>query len=255
VHRDVIYTERTKVLEGEDLRANIFGMAEDELRSLVQTHMPGRNEGVWDVESLVEDVKAIFPLSDEATEEILGGASADEAEALVLDEAEAAYDAREAGMGAENMRLLERLLLLQTIDRLWVEHLTAMDEMRQGIGLQAYGHQDPLVAYKREAHDMWEQLLEVIRQNIARAIYHVGLAQQPVQPQPATAAGTPAAARQPVGAAAGASMMPAAETLRENRGDAPTTPAPRANGRKIVRNDPCYCGSGKKYKRCHGLAA
>ena len=249
VHRDVIYTERTKVLEGEDLRSNIFGMVEDELRDLVATHMSGRNEGVWDVESLVEDVKAIFPLSDAASEEILAGMSAAEAEATVLDEAEAAYDAREAEMGADNMRLLERLLLLQTIDRLWVEHLTAMDEMRQGIGLQAYGQQDPLVMYKREAHDMWEQLLANIRETIARAIYHVGLSQQPVQPP--TPANAPV--RQPVGAAAGASAMP--ENLRENRGDAAAVPAARSNGRKIGRNDPCYCGSGKKYKRCHGLAA
>ena len=256
VHRDVIYTERTKVLEGEDLRANIFGMVEDELRALVQTHMPGRNEGVWDVESLVEDVKAIFPLTDAAAEEVLNGASQPEAEALILDEAEAAYDAREAQMGAENMRLLERLLLLQTIDRLWVEHLTAMDEMRQGIGLQAYAQQDPLVSYKREAHDMWEQLLENIRQNIARAIYHVGLSQPAPQQAPVAPAsnGAPAPARQPVGAAAGASSMPAAETLRENRGDEAAVPAQRTNGRKIGRNDPCYCGSGKKYKRCHGIA-
>ena len=251
MHRDVIYTERTKVLEGDDLRANIFGMVEDELRELVRTHMAGRNEGIWDLESLVEDVKAIFPLSDAAVEEIMGGASAEEAEALVLDEAEAAYDARETEMSAESMRLLERLLLLQTIDRLWVEHLTAMDEMRQGIGLQAYGSQDPLVAYKREAHDMWEQLLENIRQNIARAIYHVGLSQQPARP--ATPAGTPA--REPVGAAAGASTMPAPESLRENRSEEAAVAAPKANGRKIGRNDPCYCGSGKKYKRCHGLAA
>jgi preprotein translocase subunit SecA len=225
-------------------------MVEDELRDLVRTHMPGRE--LWDVESLIEDVKAIFPLSDEATEEVTRSGSADEVEALVLDEAEAAYDAREAEMGADKMRLLERLLLLQTIDRLWVEHLTAMDEMRQGIGLQAYGHQDPLVAYKREAHDMWEQLLENIRQNIARAIFHVAL-QQPAQPQP-IAAGAPA--RQPVGAAAGASSMPSPDSLRENRGgDDATGAAQKTNGRKIGRNDPCYCGSGKKYKRCHGLAA
>jgi preprotein translocase subunit SecA len=249
VHRDVVYTERTKVLEGEDLRANIFGMVEDELRDLVQTHMPGRNEGVWDVESLVEDVKAIFPLSDAAADEVLSSNSAVEVEALVLDEAEAAYDARETTLGAENMRLLERLLLLQTIDRLWVEHLTAMDEMRQGIGLQAIAHHDPLVMYKREAHDMWEQLLTNIRENIARAIFHVGLAQTPVQP----AAGAPA--RQPVGAAAGASAMPAQQNLRENRGDEAAVPAQKVNGRKIGRNDPCYCGSGKKYKRCHGIAA
>jgi len=249
VHRDVIYRERTKVLEGEDLRANIFGMVEEEIRGLVASHMPGRNEDLWDLESLVEDVKAIFPVPEEVVERVFEAASAAEVEAILLDAAEAAYDARETKMGAENMRLLERLLLLQTIDRLWVEHLTAMDEMRQGIGLQAYGHQDPLVAYKREAHDMWEQLLANIRQNVARAIFHVGLAQQPAQ----AAAGAPA--RQPVGAGVGASAMPAQQNLRENRGDQAAVPAQRVNGKKIGRNDPCYCGSGKKYKRCHGVAA
>jgi preprotein translocase subunit SecA len=251
VHRDVIYSERTKVLEGEDLRSNTFGMVEDELRDLIDTHMPSRNESAWDIESLVEDVRAIFPLSEEAANDLLGGTTATETEALVLDEAEAAYDAREAEMGADRMRLLERLLLLQTIDRLWVEHLTAMDEMRQGIGLQAYGQQDPLVSYKHEAHDMWEQLLVNIRQNIARAIYHVGLAQQPVQ-APTPVSGTPA--RQPVGAAAGGSSN-GMENLRENRGEEAAVPAQRVNGRKLGRNDPCYCGSGKKYKRCHGVAA
>jgi preprotein translocase subunit SecA len=272
VHRDVIYTERTKVLEGEDLRSNVFGMVEDELREIIETHMPGRNDGTWDIERLIEDAKAIYPVSDATADDIRSGLTPAEVEAMMLDEAEAAYDAREAEMGTENMRLLERLLLLQTIDRLWVEHLTAMDEMRQGIGLQAYGQQDPLVMYKREAHDMWEQLLTNIRQTITRAIYHVALAQQPVQqapqaPQrpapPATASVPPrpampasAPARQPVGALPGASSMPAAETLRENRGDEAAVPSQRgADGRKIGRNDPCYCGSGKKYKRCHGVAA
>jgi preprotein translocase subunit SecA len=207
-------------------------MVEDELRDLVRTHMPNRDP--WDVESLVEDVKAIFPLSDAAAEDILSGASPEEVEALVLDEAESAYDQREAGMGAENMRLLERLLLLQTIDRLWVEHLTAMDEMRQGIGLQAYGHQDPLVAYKREARDMWDQLLGNIRRTISHAIFHVNLSTS-TQPQPATAAG--------------------GTQVRENRPDQAAVPAAKVNGKKLGRNDPCFCGSGKKYKRCHGVAA
>jgi preprotein translocase subunit SecA len=241
LHRDVIYTERTKVLEGADMRANVFDMVEQEIRELLQNHLPGRREEAWDLEMLLEEVRSIFPLSDGITPESLHGRSAAEIEALVLDEAEATYDAREAEMGADNMRLLERLLLLQTIDRLWVEHLTAMDEMRQGIGLQAYGQQDPLVAYKREAHDMWTQLLANIRQTIARAIYHVGLAATPVQ-----------AARAPVAAAAGAGTMPM--NLRENRQEQAALPAAKANGRKVGRNDPCPCGSGKKYKRCHGVA-
>ncbi len=258
VHRDVIYTERTKVLDGADMRENVFGMVEDQIRDLVAAHLPGRREEQWDLDLLVEEVGTIFPLPPEITAESLETRSADEIEALLLDEAESAYDAREQAMGAGNQRLLERLLLLQTIDRLWVEHLTAMDEMRQGIGLQAYGQQDPLVAYKREAHDMWEQLLGNIRHTVSHAIYHVALSSQPQPPPPpvgTTNSGegaVPAAARVPVGAAAGSRP----QNLQENRPDQAAAPAAKnAAGQKLGRNDPCYCGSGKKYKRCHGVAA
>jgi preprotein translocase subunit SecA len=241
VHRYTIYEERNKVLEGADMRSNVFDMVEAELQDLIASQLPRRQEETWDRELLVDEIRGIFPLSDAATEEIYNSNSAEDIEALVLDEAEAAYDEREREFGAESMRLLERLLLLQTIDRLWVEHLTAMDEMRQGIGLQAYGHQDPLVAYKREAHDMWGQLLGNIRHTIARAIFHVSVA--PSQPQ---------GARAPVPAAAGTA---AGRPLRENRPEQAASPAPKANGKKIGRNDPCFCGSGKKYKKCHGMAA
>jgi preprotein translocase subunit SecA len=235
MHRDVIYTERTKVLEGADMRANVWSMVEDEIKELVASQLPGRNEELWDLDLLVDEARAIFPFDASITPESLQGNSAAEIEAILLDAAEAAYELRESQLGEEGMRLLERLLVIQTIDRLWVEHLTAMDEMRQGIGLQAYGQQDPLVAYKREAHDMWGQLLETIRHNIARSIYHVGLA---------TAA--PAVPR-----------APEQQNLRENRQEEAALPAARsaATGRKVGRNDPCPCGSGKKYKRCHGIAA
>jgi preprotein translocase subunit SecA len=264
VHRDVIYTERTKVLEGADMRENVFGMVEEEIKELVATHLPGRNDELWDRETLLEEANAIYPVSTEVATEVLDSHSAEEIEALLLDDAEAVYDAREAELGVDSMRLLERLLLLQTIDRLWVEHLTAMDEMRQGIGLQAYAQQDPLVAYKREAHDMWEQLLVTIRRTIARAIFHVGLSQQPVA-QPARAhvpAGSaPAPATSPArvpATAARPGQNPSAGLragLRENRPDQAAVPAAKVNGKKIGRNDPCWCGSGKKYKRCHGVAA
>jgi preprotein translocase subunit SecA len=235
MHRDVIYTERTKVLEGADMRENVFGMVEEEIRELVAASLPGRNEELWDLDLLVEEARGIFPFDAAITGESLQGHSAAEIEAILLDAAEAAYDQREEQLGEDNMRLLERLLIIQTIDRLWVEHLTAMDEMRQGIGLQAYGQQDPLVAYKREAHDMWGQLLETIRHNIARSIYHVGLATS-----------APAVPR-----------APDQQNLRENRQEEAALPAARsaATGRKVGRNDPCPCGSGRKYKRCHGVAA
>jgi preprotein translocase subunit SecA len=240
VHRDVIYTERTKVLEGADMRENVFTMVEEEIAELVAGHLPGRNEEAWDLELLLDEIRTIFPLPAGITEESLHAHSAEEIEALLLDEAEAAYDARETHLGEENMRLVERLLLLQVIDRLWVEHLTAMDEMRQGIGLQAYGQQDPLVAYKREAHDMWGQLLANIRHTIARGIFHVDLATTPRVPAPV--------ARTPV--AAGSRT----QNLQENRPDQAAVPVAKANGKKVGRNDPCPCGSGLKYKRCHGVA-
>ena len=137
--------------------------------------------------------------------------------------------------------------MLRTIDGLWVEHLTAMDEMRQGIGLRAYGQSDPLVAYKREGHDMWGQLLANIRRQIARSIYHVELTQKDrqVAPKPAVSENRGKVA---VGAGVGAS---AAEATASGGGSA------RASGkaRKIGRNEKCPCGSGKKYKKCHGMAA
>ncbi|MGE0058302.1 MAG: preprotein translocase subunit SecA [Dehalococcoidia bacterium] len=260
VHRDVIYSERTKVLEGADMRLNLFGMVEDEIRDLIAVHLPGKREGVWDLDTLLEEVNAIYPLPKTVTADVLSNRATDEIEAILLDEAEAAYDAREEQMGADSMRLLERLLLLQTIDRLWVEHLTAMDEMRQGIGLQAYGQQDPLVAYKREAHDMWDQLLGNIRHTVSHAIYHVSLQNAP-QPAPPPVVqtnegeddGIGAAAPQPVGAAAAPARR---QQLQENRGGQAAVPAQKnAQGQKLGRNDPCFCGSGKKYKRCHGVAA
>jgi preprotein translocase subunit SecA len=133
------------------------------------------------------------------------------------------------------MRMLERLVMVGTIDRLWVEHLTALEDMRQGIGLAGYGGQDPLVAFKREAHDMWEQLSDHIRQQITHRIFHVTLAPQAVSaPRPRAPAGRGGQARRRRG--------PAGEE-------------PPAAPRKVGRNDPCPCGSGRKYKKCCGRAA
>jgi preprotein translocase subunit SecA len=254
LHRDVIYTERTKVLEGSDLRSNVFGMVEEELRALIDAHLPDRHEETWDLDTFLAEVSTILPVSEAMMPENLTQMSREQIEALILDEAEAAYDGKEAEMGAEAMRLVERLLMLQTIDRLWVEHLTAMDEMRQGIGLQAYGQQDPLVMYKREAHDMWGQLLDNIRHTITHGIYHVALAVSPPTPAP-VAAGVANEDAVASGVNSTAATGMPVQQLRENRPDQVAVPAAKLNGRKVGRNDPCPCGSGKKYKRCHGIAA
>ncbi len=164
----------------------------------------------------------------------------------MLDGAREAYATKEDELGEERMRTLERLLFLRVIDRLWVYHLTALDELRQGIGLRGYGQKDPLVEFKLEAHDMYDQLTEHIRQNTVRQIYHVTLTTPVVRPQPPKRVSesgpaddaTPGAATTQVAAAAGG-------------GTATATAAAPAN-RKIGRNEPCPCGSGKKYKKCHG---
>ena len=164
----------------------------------------------------------------------------------MLETAREAYEKKEGELGEERMRKLERLLFLQVIDRLWIYHLTALDELRQGIGLRGYGQRDPLVEFKVEAHDMYDQLTEHIRQNTVRQIYHVTLTTpiERAQPPKRVSEGGPA----DDAASGGATTQVAAAS--GGGGTATVTAAP-AN-KKVGRNEPCPCGSGKKYKKCHG---
>ena len=240
-HRDVIYTERRKILEGADLKANIMDMLREEITALWEAHLPERQEEQWDHESLFNEVSGIVRLPSNLAPQFLARRSRDEVLQALLSYAEEAYERKESEIGSHSMRTLERLVMLRTIDTLWVEHLTAMEEMRQGIGLHAYGQSDPRVVYKREARDMWDQLLSHIRHQITHSIYHVELA--PSIPAPARQPAAVGAGRGAEAAAAGAGT--AASSARDRR---PVT-------RKVGRNDPCPCGSGKKYKKCHGMAA
>ena len=260
MHRDVIYRERRKILEGADLKSNILDMVRDEIRLILDFHAPGRREEEWDIEGLRAELEAIFPLPPSLSAKKLADMSREEMEEAVLAAAEEQYERKERDVGPEAMRTLERLVMLRIIDMLWVEHLTAMDEMRQGIGLAAYGQQDPLVVYKREAHDMWEQLLANIRRQITRSIYRVEFVRRTEQAPAAAPAGpdggpsseeerAEAASAVPAGAKAAAAVggKAVASTGREKAA------ARRPVGaQKIGRNDPCPCGSGKKYKKCHG---
>jgi preprotein translocase subunit SecA len=216
-------------------------MVRQEIGILIATYLASRNEDEWDVAGLINELKAILPVPPDINEAALSRLSRDEIEEQLIDLAERRYEEKEQQQGAENLRVLERLVMLRTIDTLWVEHLTAMEEMRQGIGLWAYGQRDPLVAYKREAHDMWEQLLDNIRKTVVHTIYHVNLAPAAVP------------ARQPAAVGEGRP----APSMRPNRSESEMALAPAAvaSGRKVGRNDPCPCGSGRKYKKCHGRAA
>ena len=245
MHRDVIYKERHKILEGADLRTNILEMLREELESLFDVHLPGRNEESWTLDELLKEVGTIFELTPELDIAKLEVLSREEIVEAILAAAEEQYERKEQEMGEESMRILERLVMLRVIDSLWVEHLTATDEMRQGIGLAAYGQQDPLVVYKREAHDMWGQLLENIRRHITHTIYRVQLAQRQPPPEPV---GVQAGR----GAEPGATAQEAPEGAPAKRSAGDSAAASSTAQRKVGRNDPCPCGSGKKYKKCHG---
>ena len=235
--RDLIYTERNKILQGADLKANIQEMIAEEINGLVGDYLTDEQEEERDLKGLLNELKTIMPLPPHFTQAHFAALSPEDIVEELLARAQEEYEAKEQKIGADNMRTLERLVMLGTIDRLWVGHLTALDEMRQGVGLAGYGGQDPLVAFKREAHDMWDQLMDHIRRNITRRIYHVTLSPQaaPAPRRPAAVAARPGGRR---GARAG-----------RPEGGPPAAP------RKVGRNDPCPCGSGRKYKKCCGRAA
>jgi preprotein translocase subunit SecA len=251
-HREVIYEERQKVLEGADIKSIILDMVEQELRELLEASLQDGGDEDWDLEVLLRELAAILPPSSKLTVETLEQMGREECIDHVIEVAREQYDARELQNGADVMRLLERIVMLTTIDRLWVEHLTAMDDMREGIGLHAYGQVDPLVAYKREAFDMFEQLMANIRNGVARGIYHVQLAPQTVAVPVAAPPASLRENRDAIEANTGAIPLPDGAPVR-----APVAAA--AGGgvavmHKVGRNDPCPCGSGKKFKRCHGAS-
>jgi len=256
-HRDYIYTDRRKILEGVDLKSNILEMLEREIERAFDAFAPGDSPATWDTAALLTEVRTVFSLPPRFTEKYVQE-HADTVYDEIIEEMRKAYDAKEKELGEEKMRMLERLVLLGTIDRLWVYHLTALDEMRQGIGLTGYGGRDPLVEFKREAYDMFEQLKEHIAQNVARRIFHVTLTPQAAAPPPPANTREVGPGDVPGGdGASTTSRRPAkgvAAAASAGGNGAATSNTPANPSGKVGRNDPCPCGSGKKYKKCHGAA-
>ena len=262
--REVIYGERDKVLAGEDIHAIATEMLEGGVRNLVggfQTDLPGEE---LDEDLLWSEIQSIVPLEPESWEALKhsdGGLS----DAL-LEEALRIYSQKEEELDAQVWEEAERSILLRTIDRLWIQHLTEMDSFRQGVGLQAYGQQDPLVTYKREAFDMFEQLTHAIRLEAARNLLHA----RPAPPRDAPARpGSAATTKGPGGrmqrgrtavaarAAAGVAARSAADSvgvrqIQESSAGGTALATTTESVAKVGRNQPCPCGSGKKYKKCHG---
>jgi len=245
--REVIYEQRAKVLDEADLKANIQEMIGKEISDVISGALVGA-PGDWEVDSMLADLGTILPVPDDINPDFVYGSDRLVVEDTVLSAAEDLYEQREQQYGGEIMRVIERAVMLQVIDRLWVQHLTRMSNLRQGIGLHAYGQRDPLVMYKKEGHEAFEGLLEQIRHDIGHTIYHVAPA-NPRQP-----GRVPAKLGETKHRMASVDTNKTTTVMSQVAGSHGTDLA-SSTGKKIGRNDPCWCGSGKKFKRCHGLAA
>ena len=250
-HRDVVYNLRHRVLKGEGLRPTILDYVEKELSAMASAHLVG-DVSNWDIEGFQSAIQTVMPIPEKLENpDDVAAMELDEIEKLLRAEAESLYDLRTMEFGEETMVTLERAIMLRTIDSQWVEHLTAMDNMRQGIGLQAAGQRDPLVQYKRQSYEMFTGLLARIETQIARTIFRVALSPTPGQPV-SRPAGTPSrgngrAPQARNGRAAGQKSIMANVTQGHGAAAGP-------GNKKIGRNQKCPCGSGKKYKRCCGRA-
>ena len=241
-HRDVIYAERDKILAGADLRANIEEMVDSELSAIGAEYLSDRNSDNWDVDAFVTEIGTVVPLPEDLTDW-------DQLEALGIDgvqdrlaaHSRQVYDQVEHELTPEAMREAERWLMLRSVDANWVQHLTSMENLRQGIGLHAFGQRDPLVMYKKEGHEQFQGLQAKIEHDIVHTLFNARISVAPKGGQRANGrngqAGRPGA--------------PKKETVMAKVMDPRRREAVPA-GQKIGRNQQCPCGSGKKYKRCHG---
>lgn len=222
--REVMYGERKKVLFGEDLQDTIEAMIDDVVDEVV-TSFAGeiRYSDGWDLDGLMSYIQQnILPDPDFTREDLLGK-TAHEVKDLLREKTHALYEAREKELGSETMRELEKYLLLRIIDNKWMDHIDAMDQLRSGINLRAYAQRDPLIEYKFEAFQAFQDMVYSIKEDVVRYILRVKVVEKPEERKVITNQGGEESKRQPVRV-----------------------------GRKIGRNERCPCGSGKKYKHCCG---
>jgi preprotein translocase subunit SecA len=275
--RRVIYKYRREILEGRDMSEAVEDELEGVVARMVEEYTPGEVFEDWDLGGLETQAGQLWPLGASLADLDPQTSTRDEIAEILSDDALEAYGRREEELGAELMRYLERQILLQIIDNRWREHLYEMDYLREGIHLRGFAQIDPLVAYKNEGFSMFSELMNSIWEEFARIVFHVEVNVEPAEAQemfanerrgrrremqyagggpeqpsamqeaasaqpgePAAVPGGPSAgAAAPAASAAGAAAQAAGTVVKSER-------------EKLGRNDPCWCGSGKKYKKCHG---
>ncbi|HEX7225010.1 MAG TPA: preprotein translocase subunit SecA [Candidatus Limnocylindria bacterium] len=243
--RETIYRERNRILRSSDLGPTVEAMLEDEIAALVAEHTAGDHHSDWNLAGLRTQLTAMVPTLTDADLAFLDDAREPGLVITQLGElVRERYEKRRTELGEQGSRVLERLVLLRVIDSLWVEHLTAVDDMRRGIGLRAYSQRDPLNEFKIEAYRMFDELKSTIRHDVTHTVFRVTVQQTPHTHHPVARN-----VREGRAPAAGTASAAGAVTATNNGNGA--QPAARS-GPKVGRNDPCWCGSGKKYKKCHG---
>jgi preprotein translocase subunit SecA len=257
--RQVIYEQRRRVLDGEDLSEDVKSWIRDVIEANVSNATEAEFHEDWDLDTLVRQMQALYG-TDITVDEIREEVELDR-EALIeefVEDALETYDEREQQYGPELMREIERYVILQVVDSRWRSHLDSMDYLRDGIHLRAMAQKDPLVEYRAEGHIMFEELGRTIREEVVLTLFHAQIEVEPQQLEPQPTNGTveyqhetPAGADAIAAAGGAATGSVATAFAPQTRGGAAT--ATVTNDHKDVgRNDPCWCGSGKKFKKCHG---
>ena len=239
--REVIYAERRKVLRGENLREHILtmigGIIEAEMNQYANEKLYPEE---WSLDELIKDAESIYAPAGRLKLDELEEMSRDEVQEFLNQMAEESYAQREQLFGEANMRELEKIIMLRVVDNRWMEHLDRMDMLREGIGLLAYGQRNPLIEYKIKGHEMFGQMIDSIQNDIASLIFRVNIITQEQQEAMEREA---------------QQRMAAARQTHGDQSDDAVKKQPVKTGEKVGRNDPCPCGSGKKYKNCCGKKA
>jgi preprotein translocase subunit SecA len=278
--RQAVYGMRRQLLEGADQKEHILDMARGIVEQSVDMRCPNdKHPDTWDLGTLRNDVLSLFGAKIDLAE--LGSMTKDEISDAIADKLKQKYEEKEALVGADTMRHAERMVMLNVIDNQWKDHLLSMDELKQGIGNRAYGQKDPLVEYKKESFDLFSAMMDRIEDETVRYLYFLQVTQNaPVLPFPeegeeeggeeessngsaGQAAASSAAAAEAQRQAAKSTMEDFTRNIQRKKerelqvlqfggGDDSSGPKTVNGGQKVGRNDPCPCGSGKKYKKCHG---
>ena len=244
--REVIYTQRRAILEGKDLKEDILSMARDLLENYLDTFTPDKvRQDEWNLEGLRKEVERRFGINVEREE--LQGLSREELLELLGKKVIEAYEGKEEEVGGEHLRNLERMVTLYILDNLWKDHLLAMDHLREGIGLRGYGQKDPLNEYKKESYELFMDMIDRLKTQVVETLFRLQVREESsTASRPLTRRERRRMYKEHRGEmAAAASSGGGSETLQPYKRE----------GRKIGRNEPCPCGSGKKYKHCCGKKA